>query len=190
MVTTTIAAGCGALSTLTLGSFIDSRSEGKMIIRLEYANNGVLAGLVGITASCSVVEPYAAAIIGCGASFMYVGASKLLVKCGIDDVVDAFPVHGACGAYGVIMAALFATSHNYAAAYGIYDGAEKHCEGFLYSGKTNQLEANGAFVIVVLLWSGFMSLLVFVPLRLCGLLRIPPDVEEEGLDSSEHGARK
>jgi Amt family ammonium transporter len=116
MVTTTISAGCGALATLALGSFIDSKYEGKSVIKLQYANNGVLAGLVGITASCAVVEPYGAAIIGAGASLVYISTSKLLKRLRIDDVVDAFPVHGACGAYGVIMAALLATKQNYKSA--------------------------------------------------------------------------
>jgi len=189
MVTTTLSAAAGAVTTLFLGSALDTCSGGKTVIKLEYANNGVLAGLVGITAGCATVEPYAAAIIGFGAGFVYVSSSKLLVMLGIDDVVDASPVHGFCGAYGVISAALWTTPHNYLSAYGIYDGAEETCKGLFYGGG-EQLVASLIFIAFVLGWSGGCSAIVFGVLKVTGLLRIPPEMEEEGMDSSEHGAPK
>jgi len=157
------------------------------MIKLEYANNGVLAGLVGITAGCATVEPYAAFFIGFGASFVYVFSSKFLKKMGIDDVVDACPVHGFCGFYGVISAALWTTPHNYASAYGIYDGADEKCQGLFYGGG-QQLGASFVFLLFVLAWAGGWSCLVFGALKAMGLLRISEEVEEEGMDSSEHGA--
>jgi len=187
MVTTTVSAATGAVTTLAFGSILDSQAAGKAMIKLEYANNGVLAGLVGITAGCATVEPYGAFFIGIGAGFVYVLSSKLLVKLGIDDVVDACPVHGFCGAYGVISAALWTTPHNYLSAYGIYDGAEKTCAGLFYGGGT-QLGASFVFILFVLAWSGGWSCLVFGALKVVGLLRISEEVEEEGMDSSEHGA--
>ena len=190
MVCTTLSAACGALSTLSFGSFLDSKEAGHAVIKLEYANNGVLAGLVGITASCAVVEPYAAAIIGIGAGPVYLFASKTLKKLGVDDVVDAFPVHGACGCYGVWMAGLFATKENYAAAYGIYDGAEDECAGLFYGGDGNQFGANIVFTLFVLAWTGAWSLVVFTALKTFGVLRVSTEVEDEGMDSSEHGASK
>ena len=187
MVCTTISAASGALGTLALGSALDSMVIGTPVIKLTYVNNGVLAGLVGITASCSVVEPYGAMIIGLGAAFVYIYSSKLLKKLGIDDVVDAIPVHGFCGCYGVIMAGLFATKENYAAAYGIYDGAVDECAGAFYGGSGAQLGANIVFVLFVLCWTGSCSLVVFGGLKITGLLRVSAEVEEEGMDSSEHG---
>ena len=63
----------------------------------EYDNtmvmNGALGGLVGITENCSVVEPWAAVVIGMISGFAYVLSSKLLVMLKIDDAVDAIPVH-------------------------------------------------------------------------------------------------
>merc|ERR1719373_1552572 len=64
--------------------------------------NGILAGLVSITAGCAFVKPWEAAIIGGVGGLVYQGASMLLKKLKIDDVVDAFPVHGACGIWGVL----------------------------------------------------------------------------------------
>lgn len=187
MVTTTLAAAAGALSTLIIGSSLDSAAEQKSVIKLEYANNGILSGLVGITASCAVVEPYAAVIIGAGAGAVYLLASKTLKKCGIDDVVDAFPVHGCCGCYGVLMAALFATKENYNAAYGIYDGAADTCAGLFYGGSGNGFAAALAFCTFVLLWTGVCSLVIFGGLKKAGLLRIDESSEEVGMDASEHG---
>merc|ERR1719396_173186 len=69
--------------------------------------NGILAGLVAITAGCANVEPYEAIIIGIFAAFVYQGASMLLKKLKVDDVVDAFPVHGACGIWGVVALGFF-----------------------------------------------------------------------------------
>jgi hypothetical protein len=160
------------------------------VIKLEYANNGVLAGLVSITASCAVVEPYGAVIIGVGGGVVYLFASKFIKKCGVDDVVDAFPVHGACGCYGVVMAALFATKENYAAAYGIYEGAEDVCAGLFYGGEGKQLGANVAFCVFVLVWTGVCSLVVFMTLKCFGVLRVSSEVEDSGMDSSEHGVSK
>lgn len=182
MVTTTASAACGAITALALGSVLDSRAAGRAMVKLEYANNGVLAGLVSITAGCAVVEPWGAAIIGIVGGLVYTGSSRMLKMCGIDDVVDAAPVHGFCGAWGVIAAALFVTKANYKAVYGIYDGAEDDCGSVLFGQGTSQLEANVAFVIFVLVWTGVLSTVVFGLLKCCGLLRVNAEVEEEGLD--------
>eukprot|EP00985_Skeletonema_marinoi_P010420 scaffold4899_cov98-Skeletonema_marinoi.AAC.3 len=71
--------------------------------------NGALSGLVGITAGCSVVEPWAALVIGLG--WVYICWSSLLVKLKIDDIVDAIN-----GIWGCIATGLFASP-------GLVDGA-------------------------------------------------------------------
>eukprot|EP00613_Pedinella_sp_CCMP2098_P029221 CAMPEP_0171724422 /NCGR_PEP_ID=MMETSP0991-20121206/24329_1 /TAXON_ID=483369 /ORGANISM="non described non described, Strain CCMP2098" /LENGTH=454 /DNA_ID=CAMNT_0012317247 /DNA_START=49 /DNA_END=1413 /DNA_ORIENTATION=- len=188
MVTTTVSAACGALTTLALGSSLDSVYEGKTVLKLEYANNGVLAGLVSITAGCAVVEPWGAALTGIIGGFVYTGGSRLLKKCGVDDVVDAVPVHGFCGAWGVVAAALFVTKSNYKAVYGIYEGAEDECGSVLLGQPSAQLEANCAFVVLVIVWTGVLTSVVFGTLKFCDQLRVDTDTEDEGMDSSEHGA--
>jgi len=190
MVTTTISAATGAVATLALGSTLATMAEGKTTIKLEYANNGVLAGLVGITAGCAVVEPYGAFIIGVGAAFVYYFSSKMLKAIGIDDVVDAIPVHGFCGCYGVIAAALFGTKENYDAAYGIYDGAADTCAGLFYGGAGNGLAAAITMLIFIIAWTGFFSVIIFGSLKAAGVLRVAADVEETGMDASEHGVTK
>merc|ERR1719282_1195394 len=69
--------------------------------------NGILAGLVSITAPCGNVEAGSALVIGLIGAFVYQGSSMLLQKLKIDDPVDAVPVHGFCGIWGVLAAALF-----------------------------------------------------------------------------------
>merc|ERR1712227_721662 len=67
--------------------------------------NGILAGLVSITAGCAFVKPWETVIIGLIGGLIYQLASMLLKWAKIDDVVDAFPVHGACGIWGVMQSA-------------------------------------------------------------------------------------
>jgi len=69
--------------------------------------NGVLSGLVSITAGCANVEPYMALIIGFLGGIVYLLTSALVKRMRIDDVLDAFAVHGACGFFGAFCAVLF-----------------------------------------------------------------------------------
>merc|ERR1719426_362773 len=69
--------------------------------------NGILAGLVSITAPCGSVQPGEAVLIGILGGLVYQGASMLMVKLKVDDPLDAFAVHGACGFWGVLAAGLF-----------------------------------------------------------------------------------
>ena len=90
-------------------------------LSLGAALNGILAGLVGITSACSTVEPWAAVVIGMIAGLVYVLSSMLMLKLQLDDVVDAVAVHMACGMWGCIAPALFASQRNYASAYAASD---------------------------------------------------------------------
>ena len=86
MVVTTIAAGAGAVVTLVVGTVLEGRDPetGKRSLRLEHANNGALAGLVSITASCSVVEPLGAVIVAGLGGVVYLYACRALEHHGID----------------------------------------------------------------------------------------------------------
>lgn len=103
-VTTTLAAAAGGLTTATLGRSL----HGKWNIGL--ACNGILAGLVSITAPCSVVAPGSAIIIGVIGGLLYYGFSRLMITLKIDDPLDAAAVHGCCGFWGVISVAIFTTN--------------------------------------------------------------------------------
>ena len=99
-VTTTVAAAAGGVAAFTLSSY----SKGAYDV-VAYAN-GILAGLVSITAGCSNVDVWAAFVIGLVGGVTYYFAAKLLEKLHIDDPIGAFPVHGACGVWGVVATGL------------------------------------------------------------------------------------
>lgn len=102
-VTTTLSAASGGLTASLMGKFL----QGKWSITL--ACNGVLAGLVSITAPCATVEPELSIIIGFFGGLIYFGFSRLMIKVEIDDPLDAAAVHGACGFWGVISVGIFTT---------------------------------------------------------------------------------
>ena len=69
--------------------------------------NSILGGLVGVTAGCATVPAWASVVIGLVSAFVYHGASCTMRKAQIDDPLDAWAVHGACGAWGMIAVGLF-----------------------------------------------------------------------------------
>lgn len=123
--------------------------------------NGALAGLVAITAGCATVTPVASIIIGgIGAVVMYGGAA-LLWKMRIDDPVGAIPVHGFTGVWGVI-------------AVGIFNPA---------ASLTTQLIGIGAIGV----WTMLTAFVCFLLIKYLVGLRVAGKIEDEGLDTHEHG---
>jgi ammonia channel protein AmtB len=110
-VTTTLGAAGGGLSAFAITYMMTGVQD------LGAIGNGVLAGLVSITAPCPVVEPWAALLIGVIGGVIYYGSCSLLEKLRIDDVVSASPVHMFCGMWGVLTPGLFATQKNWDVAY-------------------------------------------------------------------------
>lgn len=138
---------------------------------LSLTLNGVLAGLVGITAGCDLVSPIGAVLIGAISGTAMVFAVDFIdhvLK--IDDPVGASSVHGVCGSLGTILTGLFATE-----------------EGLFYSGSANFLLAQLFGALVVGCWAAGMGYIVFKGLDIVHGLRVPARVEEEGLDIYEHG---
>ncbi len=153
-VNTTLAAAAGGCAGMILAWILFGKPD------LTMALNGVLAGLVGITANCDAVSNVNAIIIGLVAGVLVVLATILLDKLRIDDPVGAFPVHGVCGVWGVLAA-------------GIFGGANL----------TNQ--AIG--IVAVCAWSFVTMFILFSILKVVGILRVSAEDEEQGLDVSEHG---
>src|SRR5712691_8708997 len=69
--------------------------------------NGMLAGLVAITAPCAFVQPWAAAVIGSIAAVLVVESVFFFERKGVDDPVGAISVHGVCGIWGVLCVGIF-----------------------------------------------------------------------------------
>jgi Amt family ammonium transporter len=146
--------------------------EGKLVRHdLQALTNGILAGLVGITASCAMVRPYAAFIIGILSALVYSLACRLLNKLKIDDPLEAFQIHGACGAFGVLITAFFHEEK------GIFYGGEDAGEFLGY-----QIVG----IIVITLWSGVLSFIFFFIASKMKRLRVSKSDEILGLDFVEH----
>jgi len=126
--------------------------------------NGILAGLVSITAGCASVKHWEAIIIGAIGGCVYCGVSMLIQRLKIDDVVDAFAVHGACGFWGVM-------------APGFFGSVDIDGNGILHGG--DQLLTQLFAAAVIAAWVAGLSLLVLIPLRLAGVLR-----QAEGLQKA------
>lgn len=141
---------------------------------LSMALNGILAGLVAITASCNWVTPGGSFIIGLVGGILVVYAVLFFDKIKVDDPVGALSVHLVNGVWGTLCVGLFAADIG-----GI--------KGLFYGGGTAQLisqvigiAAVGIFVVVV-------SLIIWLVIKAVMGLRVEKDEEREGLDIGEHG---
>jgi len=165
MCTTNMAAATGGLAALILTWILYGKPS------LSLVCNGILAGLVGITAGCDMVTIGGSAVIGfvCGAAM--VGSVALIDKVlHIDDPVGAVSVHGVCGLLGTIMTGLFAEEG-----------------GLLYGGGWSFLGVETLGAVCVALWAFATGYILFTILKKVHGIRVEPRIEEEGLDIYEHG---
>jgi Amt family ammonium transporter len=185
-VTTTLAGASGGVAGLFIKYYMPTSLGGTHVYDVGHTCNSLLAGLVGITAGCNVVSPWAAIVIGVVAAFVYHLASCTMRKLRIDDPLDAFAVHGANGAWGVIATGLFAVGSY---AQDQYGGTQTEMDaGLFMPGTTGLLFGSQlAAVSVEIPWVVGMSFLLFTTLKLAGIFRVPMDQEEAGLDASKHG---
>ena len=137
--------------------------------------NGLLAGLVAITAPCAVVSPGASIIIGLIGGVLVVLAVEFIDKVlKIDDPVGASSVHLVCGIFGTL-------------AVGIWGNApDDGVIGLLHGGGASQLGIQAVGVLAVGAWAAIASLLLFLAIKVTVGLRVSPKEEMVGLDLSEH----
>lgn len=146
--------------------------------------NGLLAGLVAITAPCAFVDTWAAVVIGLIAGVLVCFASFGLEKLKIDDPVGAVPVHMVNGAFGVLAVGIFANGNPDTAA---WNGVATPVTGLIYGGTTQivaQLFEAGTVAVVVTL----AGMVFFKMVDAMGWLRSAPEDELAGLDMPEMGA--
>ena len=163
--TTNLSACAGGFLALVVSWF----KFGKPSLSLTL--NGVLAGLVGVTAGCDLVSPAGAVLIGaiCGTVMIY-AVEFIDHTLKIDDPVGASSVHGVCGSLGTILTGFLSV-----------DG------GLLYGGGFGFLGAQVFGALVIGLWAAGIGFVIFKVMDVVFGLRVTKRVEEEGLDVYEHG---
>ncbi len=148
--------------------------------------NGVLAGLVAVTAPCAFIVPWAAVVIGLIAGILVCLATIVLERLQIDDPVGAVPVHMVNGMWGVISVGLFAAGNPDTAA---WNGIDKAVTGLFYGGGFGQLGAQLLEAGAIFVFAAGLSWIFFMILNRFDLLRSNPKDEIVGLDIPEMGAR-
>jgi len=208
-VTTTLGASGGVVTGFVFGFFKD--------LTFDPVNgmNGALAGLVAITAGCSVVEPGSALAIGAIGGIVWVISSHLIYVCGVDDPLTGSAVHGITGIWGLISVAIFAEDETIAAAgYALPDDMAA-TDSSTADNFGKRLGAQCFAALIIGAWTIVNALVMFAPLRIldilvlkwvkvdgavsCGPewakaiafalgLRIHPKTDQIGIDVMEHGA--
>ena len=148
--------------------------------------NGMLAGLVAITAPCAFVAPWAAVIIGAIAGFLVVQSVAFFDRRGIDDPCGAISVHGTCGAWGVLALGLFADGTYGIGWNGVGANSTHGVRGLLY-GDPGQLGAQLVHVFIGFIWAWGLGWLLFTVAKRYMKIRVSPEAEIEGLDMPEFG---
>ncbi|MBW4463060.1 MAG: ammonium transporter [Nodosilinea sp. WJT8-NPBG4] len=177
VVTTNIAGALGGLAATVTSWIYLSKPDLSMII------NGVLAGLVSITASCAYVNLGSAALIGLVGGVIVVFSVTLLDSLKIDDPVGAVSVHLVCGLWGTAALGLFSIGPGIYSWYGEGDGP---LAGLLMGGGIQQLLVQLLGIAAVGAFTVTFSLLCWLTLRATVGIRVSEAEELQGLDLGEH----
>ncbi len=164
IVTTALAGGAGG----TAAGIYTRLRGGKWDVAM--IANGILAGLVGITAGADVVNNFMALLVGLIAGVLVALSVNLIDAIKIDDPVGAISVHGTCGILGTLWVGLAATD-----------------DGLLFGGGAELLIAQIIGILGVAAWVAVSSAILFGTLKAMGQLRVSEQEEIEGLDVHEHG---
>ena len=156
--TTSLAAAAGGVSAAIVSWVVLKKPD------LSMGLNGILGGLVGITANADIVSPMGSILIGLIAGALVFTAVLFFDKIGIDDPVGAISVHGACGIWGIVACALFDVTDS----------------GFTVLGQFLGVLAVGSAAFL-------FSIVVFGILKATMGVRVSDEEETEGLDIGEHG---
>ncbi|MDY7023723.1 MAG: ammonium transporter, partial [Cyanobacteriota bacterium] len=163
-VTTNLAAAAGGIAATVTSWIKYGKPDLSMII------NGILAGLVGITAGCDGVDYGGAVAIGLIAGVIVVFSVEFFDRFRIDDPVGATSVHLVCGIWGTLAVGLFNTE-----------------SGSLYGGGLDQLAAQIVGIVAIGAFTVVLSTIFWLALKASVGIRVHTEQELEGLDIAEHG---
>ena len=188
VVNTMLASVAGAFATMCFMMLKGLKPDPTMMC------NGMLAGMVAITAPCAFVEAWSAVLIGAVSGVLVVISVFFLENRGIDDPVGAISVHGTNGLWGVISVGIFANGKYGAGWNGVVrDSFVKNygsdgVRGILY-GDASQLYAQILDASVVAIFGFAMAFVWFKVSNLITPLRVSRETELQGLDVPEMGAK-
>jgi Amt family ammonium transporter len=170
----TLLGGAGGV----IGSFISTQLM-QRTIDIGMVGNGMIAGLVAITAGSGYVEAWAAPIIGLVAGVIVV-AGVIAIDRKLDDPVGALSAHGLAGIWGTLACGIF-TAPRFAKYNAFGD------PGLVYNGSFHQLGVQALGVVTVFAFVFVLSYLTFLAIKATIGLRVTEDQEDAGLDIVEHG---
>ena len=166
LVKTTLAGAAGGVTAMLLSWAVVRQP------RVEFVLNGVIAGLVGITAGCHVIPTASSVVVGAVAAAICCAATWVLEKQKIDDVIGAVPAHACAGVWGTLAVALMGDPS-------LWDNG---------NGRLDQLAVQAIGVVVCFAWSFGVGYTVLKLINAVQPIRINSKDEEVGLNVSEHGA--
>ncbi|XP_074660189.1 putative ammonium transporter 1 isoform X2 [Tubulanus polymorphus] len=135
--------------------------------------NAALTGMVAICAGCNVLYPWGAAVVGAVAGLLYLGASYVVLYLKIDDPLDAVAVHGVGGFWGLVAQPLLKMETGI-----VFLGTRK---SFL------DLAWNMIGAVAIIAWTAVICVVMFLILRVTGVLRVSKEYEIKGMDIPKHG---
>lgn len=160
-----------AASAGGIGSMIFSIITSK-IVKVDHTLNGILAGLVAITAGCNVFEPLMSVVVGLiGGGIVVISIYILEHVWKLDDAIGAISVHGTCGIWGTLAIPLFAP-----------------VDALATGSRWEQLQIQLLGVAVAFIWAFVLGFICFWVLKKTIGVRVTPEEEQLGLNVSEHGA--
>mmetsp|Transcript_27827 Transcript_27827/g.79934 ORF Transcript_27827/g.79934 Transcript_27827/m.79934 type:complete len:685 (-) Transcript_27827:36-2090(-) len=160
----TVITASSATGVVAVWSLTVSRGRRLDILALS---NSLLAGLVASTGGADVIDPPAAVAVGVVSTFVYYGAVEMRRYLRIDDVVDAFAVHGANGVWGLVAIGLF-----------------HRTDGLFTRGSSRLLAEQLLGAVVLAIITGVPTFAMALLLRRLGCLRVSLEEEAVGLDSA------
>ena len=170
-VTTTIAPAVATCTTMIYTWIKNGKPDVSMCL------NASLAGLVGITAGCDALDAVGATVVGVVSGILVVVVVEVLdLKLHVDDPVGAVGVHFANGIWGTIAVGLLANPD-----------APAGLKGLFYTGSFRLLGVQALGIVAILAWTAALMTLTFFIIKRTVGLRVSPEEEIKGLDSTEHG---
>merc|ERR1719369_1011781 len=173
---TMIGGAASGITTLVFFRFSLFRSSTEKIGKWSLLStiNGTLTGMITTCAFCNLAEPYITFFVGIGAGAVYTLIHFGMIWLKIDDPLDAIAVHSGGGILGVLVTPLVISEG------GVFD-AENEVTAM------HQIWSQFVGILVITGWAASISVIMFYILKLNNKLRVSQDVEQKGLDITEHG---